>query len=290
VLTNARGDRATAVEYVDAGGVRHVQEAGVVILAAFAVQTPRLLLASASPRHPSGLANSSGLVGRYLMVHMSGSVLGLFHEDMQNVFGVTGGSHVSQDRYGTDRSRGHYGGYQWTIASALKPNDLLGIAGARTNLFGDALHTFMQRAARGLGTMALLGECLPHAENRVELASDKDVHGVPLASVTHAFDRDARTLFARAMAEGIAVFKAAGATEAWQTGYGQQHLMGGTIMGEQAQQSVTNGFGQAHDVPNLIISGPGLFPSTGAVNPTYTIHALALRQAEHLLARWGSIA
>ena len=67
------------------------------------------------------------------------------------------------------------------------------------------------------------------------------------------------------------------------------HIMGGTVMGEDPQSSVTNSYGQCHDVSNLVIAGSGLFPGSAGVNPTFTIHALTARAGEHLLANWNSM-
>ena len=64
------------------------------------------------------------------------------------------------------------------------------------------------------------------------------------------------------------------------------HIMGGTIMGDDPDTSVTNSYGQTHDLPNLVVAGPGLFPTSGGVNPTFTVHALTARSADHLLANW----
>jgi choline dehydrogenase-like flavoprotein len=289
VLTNARGDRAVGVEYHDAEGRRQSALASTVVLAAFAVQNPRILLNSASDRHPQGLANSSGLVGRYVMAHSAANVFGLFREDTQNFLGVTGGQLLCQESYAKDPKKGYLGSFQWTIGNALKPNDLLGIANARVDLFGDALHSFFQSAARHLATMTLFGENLPDAENRVVLSERKDRFGVPLARVVHRFGPDDARCFEAGLAEGRAVFEAAGAHEVWTSGRNNAHIMGGTIMGNDPGTSVTNAHGQTHDVPNLFVAGPGLFPSSGGVNPTFTIYALALRSVGHMLDRWSAI-
>jgi choline dehydrogenase-like flavoprotein len=66
--------------------------------------------------------------------------------------------------------------------------------------------------------------------------------------------------------------------------------MGGTIMGTGAGNSVVNSLGQTHELANLWIAGPGIFPTSGASNPTYTIFALSLRGAERLAARWKTVA
>jgi choline dehydrogenase-like flavoprotein len=68
------------------------------------------------------------------------------------------------------------------------------------------------------------------------------------------------------------------------------HLMGGTIMGTGAANSVTNSYGQTHEIANLYMAGPGIFASAGASNPTYTIFALSQRGAEQLAANWGTVA
>ena len=85
------------------------------------------------------------------------------------------------------------------------------------------------------------------------------------------------------MAEGKEIFEAGGAGEVWTGPQGAMHIMGGTIMGDDPAYSVTNSFGQVHDIPNLVVAGPGLFPTSAGVNPTFTIQALAARSADRLL-------
>lgn len=290
VLTDERGDRATGVELATGNGERRRVMADVVILAAFAVQNPRLLLASATDRHPRGLANSSGLVGAYIMSHGAGLIYGLFDEDTQCYRGAFGGQLVNQDGYEKDRhaAQGAYGSYQWMIAQAVRPNDLLGIGTTRPDLFGADLHAFMHRAARGFATMTAVVEDLPVASNAVRLSDRKDRHGVPLATVTHTAETASQNLWQATLREGTAIFDAAGATETWTGPRGPMHIMGGTIMGDDPRASVTNSYGQCHDLPNLVIAGPGLFPTSGGVNPTFTVQALAARTADHLLANWPS--
>ena len=292
VLTSDNGDYATGVEITRPDGSTHALYADAVVLAAFAIQNPRLLLASANDRHPNGLGNSSGLLGRYIMSHSAGLVYGLFDEDTRHYMGAFGGQLVNQDSYPktTHAGAGAFGSYQWMIAQAVKPNDLLGIATTRADLFGDDLHDFMKRAARGFASMTAVVEGLPDPENRVTLADKNDRHGVPLAKVTHSHGAESNALWAASLTEGTQVFEAAGADEVWTGPQGAMHIMGGTIMGSQRTASVTNSYGQTHDIPNLIVAGPGLFPTSAGVNPTFTVHALVARAAEHLLENWGSVA
>lgn len=290
VLTTEKGDRVSGVEYYDTQGRKIIQNADLVILSAFAIQNPRILLHSSNSKHPQGLGNSSGLVGKYLMTHSAGSIYGIFKEDTQNWLGVTGGQLLSQENYAKDRTKNYLRSSQWLIAQALKPNDLLGIANSRPDLFGNDLHKFIQTACKHLGTMTFVGESLPVKENEVTLSATRDRFGLPVARMTFGFAADELKLFVAGIKEGKEIFRSAQADEVWAGGGPNgMHILGGTIMGKTSQDSVTNSYGQTHDLPNLFVAGPGLFPTSGAVNPTFTIHALALRSAEYIRQNWSSI-
>jgi choline dehydrogenase-like flavoprotein len=291
ILTDAVGDYVTGVEYATATGETRQLMADLVVLAAFSIQNPRLLLASPSDKHPDGLANSSGTVGQYIMAHPAALVYGLFEEQTQCYMGAFGGQLVNQDGYAkkTHARSGAFGSYQWMIGQAVKPNDLLGIATTRPDLFGNDLHAFMKNSAQHFASMTAVVEDLPVAENVLTLSDQLDVHGVPLAKVTHTTHDRSKALWAAALEEGKAVFEAAGASEVWTGPQAGMHIMGGTIMGDDPQSSVTNSYGQCHDISNLVIAGAGLFPGSGGVNPTFTIYALTARSGDHLLANWNSI-
>ena len=292
VLTNAQGNKATGVEYYDDKKERQMQEASVVVLAAWSAQNPRIMLNSASDRHPKGLANASGLVGKYMMAHFASGTWALFDEDVQNHMGTTGAQYMSYDRYGKTSHKGAFGSTFIVAGSALKTSELGGFANARLDLFGPDLQAFMKRAARGLTRINAFGEALPNIENRVELAGDKDEFGMPLGRIIHSYDQDAAALWNANFEEGLTIAKATGAKEVW-SGRGNMptiHLMGGTIMGTAAANSVVNSYGQTHELPNLYIAGPGIFATAGASNPTYTILALSLRGAEQLAANWSTVA
>ena len=285
ILTSPDGARASGVEYADRAGARAIIQAKHVILAAFAIENPRLLLASKTDRHPHGLGNSSGRLGRYITSHTAGLIYGLFDDATDPHMGAFGGQLLNQDHYGktshTDKTA--FGSYQWMIANAVKPVDLLGISTTRPDLIGDALHAFMKRAARHFATMTAVVEDLPLPDNRVRLADRADRFGVPLAEVVHNQDAASRALWKASLEDGRSVFQSAGATDVWTGPGGAMHIMGGTIMGNDPKTSVTDSYGQVHDIANLHVAGPGLFPTTGGVNPTYTAYALAKRSGEHLL-------
>jgi choline dehydrogenase-like flavoprotein len=292
VLTNAQGSKVTGVEYYDQKKEKQVQEASVVVLAAWAAQNPRLMLNSASDKHPKGIANANALVGKYIQTHFSSGTFAIFDEDVENHMGTTGAQYFSYDRYGKTAHKGAFGSSFIIAGTALKTNDLGGIANARLDLFGRELADFMQRAKRGLTRIGAFGEEMPNIENRIELASDKDELGMPLGRIIHSYDDEVPKLWEANFAEGLAIAKAAGAKEMW-SGRGNIptiHLMGGTIMGTGAADSVVNSFGQTHEIANLYVAGPGIFTTSGASNPTYTIFALSLRGAEQLASTWSTVA
>ena len=116
---------------------------------------------------------------------------------------------------------------------------------------------------------------------------------MPLARLTHSFDDDAVALWNANFEQGVKIAKATKAKEVW-PGKGPviptAHLHGGAIMGTSPENSATNSYGQTHEIPNLWMAGPCIFPTEGASNPTYTIFSVSQRGAEHLASNWGTIA
>ncbi len=288
ILTNQAGTRAIGVEYYDEKKQRQVQEANVVVLAAWSGQNSRLLLNSASDKHPKGLNNSNGLVGKYMTSHTAAGIAALFDEDLQNHLGTIGAQFMSYDRYGKTSYKDRFGSTYITLGFAQKTHDF---ANSRPDLYGAALADYMKRAARGFTRITLFGEELPNIENRIELASDKDAFGMPLGRLIHTYDETAVALWRTNGEEGLKIARAAGAKESWTgTAIPTSHLHGGTIMGTGVANSVVNSYGQCHEVPNVYVAGPSTFPTEGASNPTYTILAVALRGAEQLAKGWGTVA
>ncbi len=288
VLTDGKGQRASGIEYYDANGKRHEVRAKIVVLTAFNVENARILLNSSNGGDGS-LANSSGLVGAYLMSHPTVIHSGLFEEDTQNHLGITGGQIINQDHFKKNEGKGAFGSRQWIGGLALKPNDLLGIGMSRIDIIGKDLRPFMQRAAKKIAQIVAITEDHPLRENRIELADQKDAFGFPLARIRYQTSPDGMGLWQKAAPEGLEIMKAAGAVEAWHGPKVAQHILGGTIMGSDPAASVTNSYGQAHDVDNLFIGGGGLFPTSSAVNSTFTIHAVAMRSADYLVKNWSGI-
>ncbi len=292
VLTDPTGKKTTGVEYFDRDGQKHIQLASVVIAASWAAQNPRLLLNSATDKHPNGLGNASGLVGKYIMTHFTAVTNALFDEDLEPAKGTIGGQYMSYERYSKTAHKGAFGSTLLVCGAATKASGLTGLHNARPDLFGAELAAFMKRGSRGFARYTAACEEQPKIENRVELVSQKDEFGMPLARITHNYDENEVALWNANLEEGMKIGHATDAKDIWQvrTGMPAIHLMGGTIMGTGADNSVVNSFGQIHEVPNLYVAGPGIFPTCGASNPTYTVFALSLRAAENLASNWGTVA
>src|ERR1700751_5447481 len=180
VLTSADGAKATAVEYYDANKQKQVQEESVVVLAAWSAQNPRLMLGSATDKHPNGLANSSGLVGKYLTAHFASGPSALFDEDLQPYMGTIAAQYFSYDLYDKNahKDKGAFGSTFMVAGAAARSSALGGVANSRLDLFGAELAAFMKRAARGYTRLSAFAEEMPAIDNRIELANDKDEFGM----------------------------------------------------------------------------------------------------------------
>ena len=236
VLTNPEGTRAIGVEYYDARKERQVQEASVVVLAAWSAQNPRILLNSVTDKHPKGLANKNELVGKFMMTHHIAGTWALFDEDITPHMGTVGAQYMSYDRYAKTSYPNAFGSSFIAVGTSHKTNDY---AQARGDLFGPELAAYMKRAARGLTHLTIFGEDLPNAENRIELISDKDEYGLPMARLIHSFDDDAVALWNANFEQGLKIAKATDAKESW-PGKGPvmptAHLHGGAIMGKDSSE------------------------------------------------------
>ena len=275
--------RVGGVVWRNPQGQLGVQPARLVILAGSVVGNPALLLNSTDADNPAGIGNAHGQVGRHLMTHGLIQTLGLFPEETEPHRGVTGAHLISHHAYGKNATPGAFGSRQWLIAPSIKPNDLAGLAAARMDLNGAALEAFVQQAVRHGANMIGMCENEPDPENRIELGEGRNAWGMRPARLVHRFSSDARALYAAMRDEGERIFRAGGATQVWHTPMNTAHLAGGTIMGHDPARSVTDSYGRVHGLENLYVAGPGLFPTEGAVNPTFTVHALALRTARQII-------
>ncbi|MFT8244840.1 GMC family oxidoreductase [Roseomonas sp. BN140053] len=285
IPTDAQG-RAVGAEWVDATGTRRLLCARAVVVAANGVGTPRLLLLSASGRHPRGLANRSGLVGRRLMLHPLGRVIGEFDASVGGHRGITAGAITSHEFYETDPARGFLRGIKLQVMRSPGPA-LTALGGGGSRLPWGAAHRdrFAARFDRTL-SVSICSDDLPEEENRVELSERlQDGHGLPAPRMVYQVGGNTRRALDWGLAKADALLAEAGAIRreavplVRDAGF---HLMGTARMGEDPERSVCDRFGRTHDVPNLFVADGSLFVTAGAVNPTNTLQALALRLADHI--------
>ena len=269
-----------AAVYATPDGETHRQPADAFVVACGGVETPRLLLLSESEHYPDGLANSSGLVGKCFMDHLFAGMGGVLDEPTrQNHVGfLTSESHQFYDD--ADETVGpfkleffNYAGPS-PVEMALTGED-----------WGDAL---LERLRDGYGNhvgMGALVEQLPSEDNYVALDESRtDDHGNPVPEIHWSLDERTRRTLERANEIQRSILEELGADIGWQVGPEDTgpayHHMGTTRMGTDPTESVVDPCLRTHDLDNCWLVGSSVFPTGGAMNPTLTIAALALRAAE----------
>ncbi|MCK9385101.1 MAG: GMC family oxidoreductase [Nevskia sp.] len=271
--------KANAVVYFDADGKEQRQKARVVCVAGNSIETPRLLLMSASAKYPDGLANSSGQVGRNYMRHTTGSVYAYFRDPVHFYRGTVMAG-VITDEVPNNPKRGFVGGYEFETISLGLP---FYAAFLDPGAWGSKFATFMDHYKSTAG-MWIVGEDLAQKSNRITLNSMvKDQYGLPVPNVHYDDHPNDVAMREHAYKQGEAIYRAVGALDVIRTPpYPSTHNLGTCRMSEKASDGVCNKHGQTHDIPNLFISDGSQFTSGGAANPTLTIVSLAIRQAEYI--------
>jgi choline dehydrogenase-like flavoprotein len=276
--------KVTGVLYADKDGKQQLQKARLVCVACNSIESPRLLLNSASAKFPDGLANSSGQVGRNYMRHMTGSVYAVFDKPVHMFRGTTMAG-VIADEVPNNPSRGFVGGYEMeTLALGLPFMAAFLNPGAWGREFARQMEGYPNMAG-----MWLVGEDMPQEKNGVTLhPTEKDKFGMPIPNVHFDDHPNDIAMRSHAFTQGTAVYEAAGATEVIETPpYPSTHNLGTNRISENPRDGVANKWGQTHDIKNLFISDGSQFTTGGAENPTLTIVTLAIRQAEHIAEQMG---
>ncbi len=276
--------KVTGVVYADADGNEQRQAARVVAVAGNSIESPRLLLNSATSMFPEGLANSSGQVGKNYMRHTTASVYAVFEKPVRMYRGTTMAGIIS-DESRNDPSRGFVGGYEMeTLSLGLPFMAAFLNPGAWGREFTSAMEGYENMAG-----MWIVGEDMPQETNRVSLHPDlKDQYGMPVPDVH--FDDHANDIAMRnhAWQQGEALYEAVGAVRTFPTPpYPSTHNLGTNRMSENPRDGVVNKWGQTHDVKNLFVSDGSQFTTGAAENPTLTIVALAMRQADYIADQMG---
>jgi choline dehydrogenase-like flavoprotein len=291
-----KAGRVIGVIYFDEKKAETFQKAKAVVLCANGAETARLLLLSKSISFPDGLANKSGLVGKYLMFN-SGAAGGAVFEHELNEFKSVAVSRILHDFYDTDPKRGFYGG--GGIDFRLDSNPI-----------GFALGGLAPDSPRwGAEYKKLLRECftrsviglahatsLPMERNTVTLDDvTKDAWGLPALRITYKDHPDDLKISKFLLDRASELLEAAGAKKKWAYPVGEQsfgfHLLGTCRMGNDPKTSVVNKYHRTHDVGNLFICDGSSFVTSGRGQPTCTIQALAYRAADNIIrmAKAGEI-
>ncbi|MCH7829144.1 MAG: GMC family oxidoreductase [Proteobacteria bacterium] len=290
IETDGNG-RASEVLYYDAAGNERAQKVKAVIISANGAETARLLLSSASERHPDGLANSSGFVGRNLMFNAHSAVDGIFEHPLNDYKGAQV-SRIIHDFYETDEQRGFYGGGSidarplWAATPIF--HALLGMPPDVPNwgrkFKEEMAHNFTRQ-------MSIVGATTSLAVDRNNITLDPkntDKWGRPAIRTTYR-DHDDDLAMAKFLQDRASeLFDAAGATKSWRHPIhptnGGEHLLGTCRMGDDPATSVVDKHHRSHDIPNLFICDGSSFVTSGRGQPTMTIMALAFRAADHIKA------
>ena len=280
---------ASGVTYFDEDGVEQFQPAHVVIMACNGVGTPRILLNSVSKQFPDGLANSSGLVGKNLMLHPYASIQGVFEEPLDGYRGPHD-SIWSQEFYETGEERDFIRGftYETTRGRGLVATALTGVHSGRIP-WGAGHHDAYRKLHNRIAGMVAICEDLPEEHNSVTLdPSIKDAHGIPAPKMTYSISDNSQKMLDFAVARATETLRAAGATDVIiesPLASGGWHLMGTARMGKDPQKSVVNEWGRSHDVKNLFVVDGSIFVTSAGVNPTRTIQTLALYITDQIKKR-----
>jgi len=271
--------KVTGVVYADKDGNLHEQKARVVCVAGNSIESPRLLLNSASTMFPDGLANSSGQVGKNYMRHTTGSVYGVFEKPVHMYRGTTMAGIIT-DEARHDPSRGFAGGYELeTLSLGLPFMAAFLDPGGWGRTFASAMDSYDHMAG-----MWIVGEDMPQEQNAIKLHAElKDQYGMAIPDVWFTDHPNDEAMRNHAYKQGMALYEAVGATRTFPTPpYPSTHNLGTNRMSEKAEDGVVNKWGQTHDIKNLFVSDCSQFTTGAAVNPTLTIVALAIRLADYI--------
>jgi choline dehydrogenase-like flavoprotein len=301
IETSASG-LVTGAAYFDEKRSVHLQRAKAVVLCANGAETPRLLLLSANKQFPNGLANSSGLVGKYLMMNSGPSGMGLFEYPLNDYKGFAV-SRVLHDFYELDPQKvGFYGGGGLDARFDLTPISFAlngyGSGGMPpgTPLWGREFKAALAHNYTRTLEIVSHGTSLPVENNSFSLDPDlKDAWGLPALRMTYKDHPDDLKLGAFLHARIMELLDATDAKQKWASPVEEQdfayHLLGTCRMGNDPKSSVINPDHRTHDIKNLFLCDGSSLVTSGRGQPTMTIAALAYRAADRInaLARRGEI-
>lgn len=276
-----RSDRVTSVVYARRDQHEHRVSAPLFVLAAGAVDTPRLLLSSASRNSPAGLANGSGMVGKYFMCHPAIDITGRVPD---NAYPYRVGFSTAMTRqFAVERDRARQRAFYLEFLNSPEGGhpEHLALASGK---WGEALGRHVETEFGHTVGIRIYCEQLPDPGNSVVLNPQvRDYFGNPVPHITYHVGREERETLVEAAKIARRILEAMGASQIRSSSLRlAAHQIGTHRMGRDPRASVVDDTLRAHEVPNLYLVGSGCLVTTSSSPPGLTTAALAIRAAEHI--------
>ena len=280
-INHDESGKITGVVYADSEGHLHEQMARAVCVAGNVMETTRLLHNSSSTVFPDGLANSSGHLGRNYTRHMMFSTLAIMPGEVNFHRGTRQSGLLFDEQYHKP-DRGFNGGYLIETV-ATDPVTVAAVVGG----WGEPAAEYLDNYTK-LGGLWVTGEDPPQAANQITFDdTEHDQYGLPVPTLHYSFHSNSLAMFEHGKKQCEALLSSMGGQKSVTTldVGGGCHNMGVARMSASKNDGVTNRWGQTHDIPNLFVTDGSLFSTSAAGNPTLTIVALAIRQADYIADR-----
>lgn len=284
-------ERVIGVRFVTDKGETGVVNAKIIVIACNGIGTPRLLLANKTKKFPNGVGNTNGLLGRNLMLHPLAYLEGTVTEDIMSSVGPQGCCLQSQEFYESQPHKTFKRGFTIQVLRSSGPLETArkGLRTRRIQLGPDFHKQFAKYFNRTI-SLSMITEDLPEESNTVTITPKTDSTGLPIPKINYKLSKNTKEILKFALAKGRELFKELDVKETIgfaPVSFAGWHLMGTARMGDDPEGSITNKFGQVHEVENLYIADSSLFVTSGAANPASTIQALALLIADQIAKKLG---
>ena len=278
---------ATGAIYIDKNKNKIFLKASIILLAANGIGTPRILFNSSNKYFPNGLANSSGQLGKNLMLHPLGYIEGYFNKFLATNDGAEGCSLYSHEFYETKIKRGFKRGYTIQLLKSPGPIESFHYLKKFNKIkFGKSFYKDLFKYYGCTIPLAVICEDTPNENNYVELdKKSKDSSGMPGVKINYKLSKNTKKMLAHGIDQCKKLLKKAGAKNILAFGPVRNtgwHLVGTAKMGKNKKKSVVNKFGQCHDINNLFIVDSSIFPSSSGVNIASTVQAVSLMISDYI--------
>jgi len=280
--------------YVNKNNEKIFLKTSIILMAANGIGTPRLLLNSISKKFPKGLANSSGQLGKNLMLHPLGFIEGKFDKFLASNEGAEGCGIFSHEFYETKKNRNFKRGYTIQFLRSSGPIETIEYLRKFKKIkFGKNFFKFFFEYFGCTIPLTVICEDTPQKNNFIKLDyKNKDSSGMPGVKINYKMSNNSKKMLAHGINQCKKLLETAGAKKisafgpVRNTGW---HLSGTARMGNSKKNSVVNKFGQSHDIKNLFIIDSSIFPSSSGVNIASTVQAVSLMISDFIKKNFSNI-